>query len=489
MRLSSYSQEPSAVDTPTGLTGNPARDLANSFNIRVIFFLSLHIPLALLVNLSPWISTAHALVALLFGLRAALLGRSSHVIYAVSYIAAGEVLWRMTNARVFWEYSKYAAVLIVFIAIVVEWSRNAESRRLRSTVPLLLMVALVPAVAYTVLKLGVAEAIDPISFNLSSYLMIGVFALYIWARPLNNQTTIGTLLAILAPIVTITSLAIFFTLTDLDSLVFVGESNWITSGNYGPNQVSSMMGFGAFIATVLFIMMPRAWGARVFVLIMLVAMLVQGLLTFSRGGIYSFVLALAVFSFHLVATPKARGRLLLLFTIFSVMLVSVVYPTLDRFTAGSLSERFTDLDTTGRFEAAQADLNAFLDNPFLGVGVGEAIAYRLDLLGMSIAAHTEYTRLLGEHGLFGILIILLLAWMLLKRYLANQPGIGRALSAGLAVWALSVMVHAATRIAAIPLALCLALALWQIREARKLAEPEPGDQSLVWPEQSMSRQI
>lgn len=485
MRLSSYSQEPSVIESPTGLTGNPARDLANSFNIRVIFFLLLHIPLGLLSDLSPWISTAYALAVLLFGLRAALLGRSAQVIYAVSYIAAGEVLWRMTGANLFWEYAKYAAVLILFVATVIEWSQNPSTRRLRSVAPIVFGAALLPAVAYTFLVLGFEEAIDPLSFNLSSYLMIGMFALYIWARPMNRDTTIRMLLATLAPIVAITFLAIYLTLTDLESLIFLGESNWLTSGSYGPNQVSNIMGFGAFIAVVLFIMIPRAWGARTFILLILMAMLVQGLLTFSRGGIYSFVLALAVFSFHLMNTRKARGRVLLLFTLFTVILVSVIYPALDRFTAGSLVQRFSNLDTTGRFEAAQADLAAFLDNPFLGVGVGQAEAYRLEFLGIAIAAHTEYTRLLGEHGLFGILILMILAWMLLNRYLANEAGIGRALSAGLSIWALSIMAHSATRIAVVPLALSLAFALWQIKETTKPAIPEAEEQLLVWPEQRM----
>ena len=487
MRLSSYSSEPTPADSPARLTGNPARDLANSFNMRVILFLVLHIPLGLIANMSPWASTAYALVVLLFGLRAALLGRTSQVIYAVGYIATGEVLWRMTQSHLFWEYAKYAAVVIFFVAIVVEWGQNPSNRRLRSAMPLLLLATLVPAVAYTVLKLGIVEARDPLSFSLSGYLMIGLFALYIWARPINYETTIRLLLSILAPIVSVTFLAIYFMITDLDALVFVGESNFITSGGFGPNQVSSVMGFGAFIAVMLLIIIPRASGARALILLVMVTMLIQGLLTFSRGGVYSFVLALGVFSFHLMSTPKARGRLVVLFAVFSILLVTVVYPVLEQFTAGGLSERFTDLDTTGRFEAAEGDLKAFYDNPFLGVGVGQADVYRYEYLGIYAAAHTEYTRLLGEHGLFGIFALAIMLWMLLKQYLANEPGIGRALTAGLAAWALSTMLHAATRLAIVPLALSLALALWQIKEVAKPMEPEPGQQLPIWPERRMPR--
>lgn len=144
MRLSSYSKN-SAPETPTGLTGNPARDLANSFNVRVILFLMLHLPLAMGMELSPVISTVHGVIALLIGLRAALLGRTTHVMYSVAYIAAAEVLWRMSRAYLLWEYSKYAIVAIVFAALIVDWGRRGDARRLRSSWPLLLLVTLVPA--------------------------------------------------------------------------------------------------------------------------------------------------------------------------------------------------------------------------------------------------------------------------------------------------------------------------------------------------------
>ncbi len=481
MRLSTYSQKPSAIDVATGLTGNPARDLARSFNVRVIVFLSLHIVLALTMNLSPWISTIHGVIALLFGLRAALLGRVSQVIYAVAYIGACEVLWRMSRAHLIWEYSKYAMVLVIFVAIVVELRQRSDTRRLRSMSPILLMALLTPAAVMVVLQLGPVDARDPLSFNMSGYLAIAMLALYLWGRPVNRDTTVRALLAIMAPIVGITFLAIYFTLTDLDSLIFVGASNWVTSGNYGPNQVANMMGFGALAGTMLFIMLPRSWGARGFVLVMTLAMLGQGLLTFSRGGIYSFVLALAVFGMHLMRTPRARGRLLLLFGIFGVILIVGIYPFLDQFTGGSLSERFSDTDTTGRMEAASVDMRAFSENVLVGVGVGQVAEYHRDYLGYTIAAHTEYTRLLAEHGLFGILALALLLWMLLNRYYANYPGFGRAMTASLSIWALSIMAHSAMRLAAIPLALALALVMWRLKGPAD-AEAPSAFPAIVTPE-------
>ncbi len=466
MRLSSYSKN-STPETPTGLTGNPARDLANSFNVRVILFLMLHVPLAMGMELSPAISTVHGIIALLFGLRAALLGRVSHVMYAVAYIAAGEVLWRMSRAYLLWEYSKYAIVAIIFVAIIVEWSRREEPRRLRSSWPLLLLVTLVPASVMAILYYGPAEARDPLSFNLSSYVALIALALYLWDRPVNRDTSIRMFLSIIAPTVGITFLAIYYTITDLDSLVFLGAANWVTSGNYGPNQVSNMMGLGALLGSMLFIMIPRAWGARAFIFITTLFMLAQGVLTFSRGGIYSFVLAAVVFGLHLTTTPRARRRFLVLTVLFAVVLFAFVYPFLDQFTGGSLSDRFSSLDTTGRLEVATADLQVFKDNPVLGVGVGRSLEYHATINGIPLAAHTEFTRLLAEHGLFGILAMLFLIWMLAKRYAANRPGLGRGMTAAFSVWAMSIMGHSAMRLAVIPLMLAIAMVSWRLQAGAK----------------------
>lgn len=459
MRLSSY---PKDNDTPTGLTGNPARDLARSFNVRVILFLSLHFPLAIAMEMSPWVSTVHALLALLFGLRAALLGRTSQVVYAVVYISAAEVLWRMSRANLLWEYSKYAVVVVIFVALIAEWGRNRETRRLRSVWPIAMALTLVPASVMAILYYSPTEARDTLSFNLSGYAALLMLGLYLWARPLNRPTTVRLLLALVAPIVGITFLAVYYTITDLDSLIFLGAANWVTSGNYGPNQVSNMMGLGALAGVMLFVLIPKAWGARIFILILTLAMLGQGLLTFSRGGIYSFTLALAVFGVHLLTTPRARRRFLVLFTLFGVILLTTVYPLLDEFTGGSLTDRFSSLDTTGRLDAAVTDMEVFRDNPMVGVGVGRSTEFHATVNDISVATHTEYTRLLAEHGLFGILAIVLLLWMLANRYLANHTGLGRAMTSALAVWALSIMAHSALRLAVIPIAIALGFVLWRL---------------------------
>lgn len=456
------------------LTGNPARDLAASPNVRIFLFLLAHVPLAALVSASPWAATAHAALAVLYGLRAALLKRPHQVAYAVTYIAASEVLWRMAQAHLLWEFAKYAIVLIIFVALVGEWGRDAGQHRLRTVWPVLLLLALTPGAVLTIMEVGLGEARDPLSFNLSGHLALIMLALYLWARPMNRDVAVRALLALLAPILAITFVAVYTTLSELNLLTFQGESNWITSGGYGPNQVSNMLGLGALAGVILFTLMPRRGGPRLTIILLTLVMLGQALLTFSRGGVYSFAVALAVFGFHLMSSHGGRRRFLVLLVLFAVLLSAVVFPSLDNFTGGTLAERFQDTDTTGRLEAAQADLQAFLDNPLVGVGVGRAADYHSEVLGISVAAHTELTRLLAEHGLFGLLIIAIMTVMLISRYLGNRPGLSRAMTAALAIWSMSITLHTAMRIAAVPLAFGLALVVWHLDER----SDEPEDASL-----------
>jgi hypothetical protein len=393
----------------------------------------------------------------------------------VAYIAAGEVLWRMAEAHLLWEFAKYAIVLVIFVALVAEWGRKAGKRRLRTAWPLLLLAALTPGVVLTLMEVGLVEARDPLSFNLSGHLALIMLALYLWARPINRDVAIRTLLALLAPIVAITFIAVYATLTEVNVLFFHGEANLVTSGGYGPNQVSNMLGLGALVGVMLLVLLPRRGGPRLTILALVTVMLGQGLLTFARGGIYSFGLALAFFGFHLMGSRGSRGRFLLVVVFFAILLTAVVFPSLDNFTGGMLVARFQNTDTTGRWEAAQADLRAFLANPVVGVGVGQSVDYHREVLGLGVAAHTEFTRLLAEHGLFGGLAIAILVAMLLSRYLANRPGIERAMSAGFAIWSMSAMLHTAMRVAAVPLAIALALVIWRLEVTNTAGVSPSGD--------------
>ncbi len=124
-----------------------------------------------------------------------------------------------------------------------------------------------------------------------------------------------------------------------------------------------------------------------------------------------------------------------------------MFPATDRFSHGMVSQRFGDTGMTGRDKIMKADWIIFLENPLLGVGPGQSYGAHAITFNAS-SAHTEYTRLLAEHGSFGVVAILMLVWMAWRRWRrperAPEKGVGLAFMA----WALLYMGHSAMRLAA-----------------------------------------
>jgi O-antigen ligase len=87
----------------------------------------------------------------------------------------------------------------------------------------------------------------------------------------------------------------------------------------------------------------------------------------------------------------------------------------------------------------------FLDNPIKGVGVGVNKQYREELTGIESATHNEVSRMLAEHGIFGVINLLILLITPFFLYLNNKSNI--FLLSFYFFWLLTIN-HAAMRIAA-----------------------------------------
>jgi len=134
---------------------------------------------------------------------------------------------------------------------------------------------------------------------------------------------------------------------------------------------------------------------------------------------------------------------------FSLALLLWLYPQLNDLTAGNLALRFSDTDLTGRDKIAQASWRVFLEHPLTGVGIGLAPDYIAPLYGRRAAAHTEFARLLAEHGLMGVLSLILFAWAYLHklRQTLKLPFL-RHVSLAWATWSVGYMLGNAMRTAA-----------------------------------------
>jgi hypothetical protein len=137
----------------------------------ITIFVAAHIPLALIMDRAPTVATIHAAATFALGLWWALSGgKLDRVAVVVCYVAGAEVLWRMTDAQVYWEFGKYACSAILLMTLL------RHSRLKPPLLPAAYFMLLLPSVALSINSLTVAELRSQLSFNLS-----GPFALMVCA--------------------------------------------------------------------------------------------------------------------------------------------------------------------------------------------------------------------------------------------------------------------------------------------------------------------
>ena len=434
-------------------TFRSARIPVQSSGFWLLMAMACHLPLAYLMRVSPQVATLHALAMVALGLWFIIQDKQPfRLIYLTGYIIGAEVLWRMTRVGLLWEYDKYAVSFLLLLAML-KWRKSFK------TLPLIYSLLLLPAVVMTVTgSSSIFQARSDISFNLSGPFALTIVALFFSGIEFNGRQLRQLLLYTVMPIAGVAFLVLIkaesATLADFAS----AQSNFLTSGGFGPNQVSAILGLGALLCWVIILTQEKFGVLKCVLSLLMVWFLAQAFLTLSRGGVVNFLVAASL------ATPflaKKQGRMLSIFVISAAILgifVFLVIPRMDRFTGGALTERFTDTGTTGRYELIAKDLKLWEKNFLLVVGPGRAAYLRDRQTGLSgitsstsagLAAHTEYSRLLAEHGLLGLLALLLLLAMFFGNFLRAKTSLAKGLTLAFMVWSLVEMSHAAMRLAAI----------------------------------------
>ena len=226
------------------------------------------------------------------------------------------------------------------------------------------------------------------------------------------------------PIIGIVFLAIF-KMYSVDYIQFTTDSNPITSGGFGPNQVSAGLGLGALLCW-LFIITQDKFSFMCWVVSgLMIVFLTQAFLTFSRGGVYNFLLAAPLATYYLIRKRQKVLSILGFSTLILCIFGFIIFPKMEHFTGGMLGKRFSQTKTTGRWELIKLDLKLWEKNFLFGVGPGVSASERFqtdrpDIITSSGAykeAHTEYSRLLAEHGLLGLMALCLLGLMFLQAFL------------------------------------------------------------------------
>jgi hypothetical protein len=441
--------------------------------VTTILFLLAHVPLALALKRSPMAAAVHPLITVLFGLWWSSFGTRLERLAAVAaYVAGAEVLWRMTDASPLWEFGKYATIVLLATA----W---LQRRRLR--VPrfaLLYFLLLLPSVPFTVASLGGWDARVQLSFNLSGPLALAVCTAYFSNLHLDHAQRRRIFVAVVAPLISVAAISLLGIFTS-DTLAFRTQSNADASGGFGPNQVSAALGLGALIGLLALLDAPSTATFKAVMLAVITLLGAQSALTFSRGGVYNAVAAAGVACVFLVRDRRSRRTLALATIVLAVTVDYFVLPQLDQMTGGALGSRFENFDPTGRDEILRADLNVFAANPVLGVGPGRALSLRD--VSYTTAAHTEFSRLLAEHGALGLGAIALLFVMALRHVRKERAPRMAGIAAALVTWTFIYMLHAGMRLVAPSFIFGLSAAhLLAAGEAIRRAPPKVRPYRTTW---------
>jgi O-antigen ligase len=424
----------------TSTTANRAPSRTRLRTSSLLGLLVAHALFGVLCAQASLFATIHAWVAVAATMWFAITDtKLRRTVVMVAYVVGSDVLWRMSGAHFFYEGPKY----VVAGALGLLYFRLVRTRR-HIGMPLAYFLLLLPSAMFTIQALGLAGSREDLSFNLSGPLCLAASAFFFLQIRMTWDDLRSVLIALLAPIMSIVAYATFGTVTT--QIVFGDESVYASSGGFGPNQVSVLLGLGALVSLIL-LLRSRTMGERLVLASAGLWCFGQGVLTFSRGGIFGFGVGACVVLVFEAFASKTRGRTAVMVVLLVIGGV-IVLNNLDEYTGGTLNSRFSSLDSTGRSDIADSDYALWRANPVAGVGPGRAPSSRPEPQLFGRLTHTEFTRLLAEHGALGLLALGALITMTVACGTARNTSWGRAVSLAFAAWALAGMVHADMRTAA-----------------------------------------
>lgn len=400
--------------------------LMKNNKLSYIALLLFHAIIALFVYAVPFLSKIYAILIPLVGFYVIYVNKNKNneVLFVAAYMVGAEVFLRMTGGNFNNEYIK---ILVIFFMLCGMIYSNFSTN---SIIYLFFLILLLPAVFVTFSDADNNIDIRKVLFfNLSGPLCLVISSVYMFKRRIVFTDLQNILIAMGLPIIT-TAAYLFVYTPSVKDVVTSTQSNFETSGGFGPNQVSTILGLGIFVFFTQFIIFSKTKKEIFLNGIVVLFISFRAIVTFSRGGVITagaMVLGL-FFLLYFFSSTKGKQKFTLIFALTVIMAISVwTYSSLQ--TSGLIDKRYANEDARGRVkkdrlggreEIMDLELKLFLDNPVLGVGVGLGKYKRIKDMGAEVASHNEITRMLSEHGMFGVFGLLILFITPFVLYINNR---------------------------------------------------------------------
>jgi len=422
-------------------------------NIKLSYYyiLIIHALIALAVFVLPFLSKIYALIIPVVGFYIVYKNKNKNneVLIISAYLIGVEVFLRMTGGNFNNEYVKFSVVFFMLIGMFY------SNFNLNAFIYVLFLMLLLPGILITTSQSDFNIDIKKVLvFNMSGPVCLALCSIYMYKRHISFSQIQNVLLSIAFPIVT-TTVYLFLYTPSVKDVVTGTQSNFETSGGFGPNQVSTILGLGIFIFFTQLILFSKSKFQILINGSLLIFISYRAIVTFSRGGVVTAVgmIVCLLFILYWFSNAKGKAKFIYVFIVTCLMTAGIWgYSSLQ--TNGLIEKRYANKDALGREkkdhlggrgEVMDADIKLFLENPVMGVGAGLSKNKRIDLLGEEVASHNEITRMLCEHGIFGIFGLLILFITPFILYINNKQHL--YFLSFFVFWLLTIN-HAAMRIAA-----------------------------------------
>jgi hypothetical protein len=242
---------------------------------------------------------------------------------------------------------------------------------------------------------------------------------------------------------------------ELDNISYSLGANYDATGGESANQVATYLSLGIVIVLYFWINKKYLTGSPIYDGILIMGLVFQSLLTFSRGGIIVAAIASIYILWKFNKMKFIRINFGLIMLLFLMIGLTVNY--LNQKTGGMLSKRFAgeteatilgkkeknwDVITSNRTKILEENIDVFKQNIF-GIGTANGTKFRKERFGSNYFDHTEPSRWLVEYGIFSFLFFIIFINICLS--VIKQKGTFAYLNVILIIVSVLTMMHSATR--------------------------------------------
>lgn len=391
-----------------------------AYSRSALYWLIVHAILGLATTFTPWALVIWVYAAVVSSgsswFQSSIGNRLYSIAMAIAYLTPFELLSRVSKAFPYvpYEFSKYLMFFLLLLGIFSGANRERNG--------ILMLFMILPAFLF-------ADSPDvyflEVVFNGLGAINIALAVIYFGSLRLDFGMYKKILKLMLLPIFA-SLMHLVIKTPDLSTIEFSLGANAQASGGFGPNQVSTVIGLGLYLIFIFWIFNWKWTGYRWLDAGLVILFGFQGLLTFSRGGMLGAalgVIMLAVMTALIDRKYRLRNKIpdIRKYIIPGVAIIICTFMIVNEITGGTLLLRYSgetvgtlkgtkeknfNVITTSRYKIFNGDLKLWSENPIFGVGVAASKHLRENT--KDITAHIEASRLLAEHGVFGLIYMILI---------------------------------------------------------------------------------